>query len=201
MMNKLNKGLVVIAMAGLVFTTNVPSVQVSAASKSCVTSNCNKSNSCTTKKSCTTSNKSNCSNSTCQTGKTFTSGSLCFKVTGGDTAACTGFKQGCSNSASCTIPSTVKCNGKTYNVTQIASNAFSNCDSLKTIKVGNCVKTIGKNAFSGCDKLNNVSLGNSVNKVCSNAFSNCKKLKVINCAKEIKNCATNCFGNADCKVK
>lgn len=139
-MNKLNKGLVVVAMAGLVFTTNVPSVQVSAASKSCVTSNCNKSNSCTTK-------KDNCSNSTYKTGTTFNCGNLCYKVTGGNTVACTGFKKGCSNATSCTIPSSVTCNGKTYKVTQIASNAFSNCKNLKVVNCPKSIKSCGTNCF------------------------------------------------------
>ena len=58
MMNKLRKGLVIVAMAGLVFTTNAPATQVSAATKSCTTS------------------------TTCKTGSTFNCGNLKYKVLG-----------------------------------------------------------------------------------------------------------------------
>lgn len=171
MMNKLRKGFVIAAMAGLVFSTNAPAVQVSAATKNCTTT-------------------------TVSAGKTFNCGNLKYKVTGNNTVTCTGFKNKKSTAKSCTVPSKVSCNGKTYKVTQIANNAFSNCDSLKSIKVSNSCKTIGANAFAGCDSLTKVNLGNCVNTVSKNAFSNCGSLNKINCSNTISNLGSNCFGGA-----
>lgn len=131
--------------------------------------------------------------------QTFTSGKLCYQVTGKNTCTVTGLKKGCNNTASVTIPNSVTCNGKTYKVTAIADKAFCNNDSLKTVKCSNSIKTIGTKAFYDCDSLKNVSLG-GCNTVKSNAFAGCDSLKKVNCAKAIKNLGNNCFGKATCKI-
>lgn len=131
--------------------------------------------------------------------KTFTSGKLCYQVTGNNTCTVTGLKKSCNNATSCTIPSKVTCNGKTYKVTAIANKAFCNNDSLKTVKCANSVKTVGTKAFYGCDNLKNVSLGNC-NTVKSNAFGSCTSLNKINCATKVSNLGSNCFGSAICKI-
>ena len=154
-MNKLREGLVIAAMAVLVFSVNAPATQVAAATKSCTTS---------------------VQSTTAKKGTTFNCGSLTYKVTGNNTVACTGFKNSKSKAKSCTIPSTVSCNGKTYKVTSVANNAFSNCNSLKSVTISNSCKSIGKNAFSGCSNLSKVNLGNCVKTVSKNAFANCGKL-------------------------
>ena len=109
--------------------------------------------------------------------KTFTAGKLCYQVPGNSTCTVTGLKSSYNNTTSCTIPSTVTCNGKTYKVTAVADKAFYNNDSLKSVKVSKNVKCVGNQAFAGCDNL-----------------------KKITCAKAIKKLGNNCFGNAVCKV-
>lgn len=131
--------------------------------------------------------------------QTFTSGKLCYQVTGKNTCTVTGLKKSCQNATSCTIPSSVTCNGKTYKVTSIANKAFCNSDNLKTVKCANSVKTIGTKAFYGCDSLKSVSLGNC-NTVKANAFGSCTSLNKINCTNKISNLGSNCFGNAFCKI-
>lgn len=123
MMNQLKKGFVIVAMAGLVFAGNVQTTQVSAATKSCTTAS------------------ANC------VGTTFSCGGLKYKVTSKNAVTCTGFKNSNSKATSCTIPSKVTCNGTTYNVTKVASNAFSKCKNLKKVKCSSKISNLGKNCF------------------------------------------------------
>lgn len=51
------------------------------------------------------------------------------------------------------IPDTVKINGSTYLVTEIAAGAFKNNGKVKSITVGKNIVKIGKEAFYGCKKL------------------------------------------------
>ena len=43
-------------------------------------------------------------------------------------------------------------------MTEIGKNAFSGCTKLKTVIIGNNVKSIGANAFSGCKKLKDITV-------------------------------------------
>ncbi|MDO5519896.1 MAG: leucine-rich repeat domain-containing protein [bacterium] len=167
------------AMLLSVGTMSVPTASVSAAKAKCNTN--------------VTSTQSN-------TSKKFTSGNLCYKVTGNNTCTVTGLSSQGKKSSSCSIPTSVTCNGKKYKVTSIANNAFKNCDNLKSVKVSNCVSNIGANAFKGCDSLKNVTLGKGVSNLGSNAFSSCNSLKSVNCGSTIKTLGSNCFGNSTCRV-
>ena len=91
-----------------------------------------------TKLNCTSQSNSNCN---------FSSGKLTYKVTGKNTCTVTGLSSKGSNSSSCKIPSSVNCNGKTYKVTNVANNAFKNCDNLKSITCNKSLKTSGSNCF------------------------------------------------------
>ena len=51
--------------------------------------------------------------------------------------------------------------------------AFSDCDSLKSITIGNSVTSIGESAFYSCDSLTSVTIGNSVTSIGDKAFSGC----------------------------
>lgn len=57
-----------------------------------------------------------------------------------------------------TIPTTVKINGVTYKVTQIADNAFANNKKITKVTIGSNVTTIGKKAFYGCKKLKTITI-------------------------------------------
>ncbi len=60
--------------------------------------------------------------------------------------------------------------------TQIYDNEFYGCTNLKTLKIGNGVKTIGKWAFSGCSSLDYFSAGYHVESIGEEAFSDCTGL-------------------------
>ena len=52
-----------------------------------------------------------------------------------------------------TIPLTIKLNGYTLKVIEVASKAFRKFKKLKKVTIGKNVTRIGKNAFNGCSKL------------------------------------------------
>ena len=54
------------------------------------------------------------------------------------------------------IPSTIKINGVTYKVTEIAANAFKGNSKLKKVIIGSNIKKIGKRAFYKCTRLSSV---------------------------------------------
>ena len=77
------------------------------------------------------------------------------------------------------IPNTVKINGMTYKITQIADNAFRNNKKITKVTIRNNIRSIGNNAFRGTARLKTVVIGKNVSKIGSYAFSGCKKLKTI----------------------
>lgn len=90
--------------------------------------------------------KINCTNQT-NSNSIFTSGKLCYQVTGNNTCSVTGLSAKGTKSTSCTIPSTVTCNGKTYKVSNVSNNAFKNCNNLNSITCNKSIKTTGSNCF------------------------------------------------------
>lgn len=127
MMNKLKKGFVIVAMAGMICSVNGPATEVSAATRNCATA---------VAKNCTI-------------GKTFHCGKLKYKVTGKNSVTCIGFCKNSKSAKSCSIPSKVTCNGKTYKVTKVANNAFSNCKKLNRINCSNQIANCSSNCFGG----------------------------------------------------
>lgn len=91
----------------------------------------------------------------------FTSNALNYQITGKNTACVTGVAKKYSNSCSISIPKKVTCNGKTYNVTSVASKAFKNCTNLNKISCSSSLKNI---------------LNKSIKNSCSNSIKlNCRK--------------------------
>lgn len=69
-------------------------------------------------------------------------------------------------------------NGEKY---EIYKSAFSYCDSLTSVTMGNGVTCIGEYAFRNCTNLTSVTIGNSVTSIGKYAFRDCYKLvEVIN---------------------
>ena len=117
-MNQLKKVTLTLAMALAIGATTIPATAtVSAATKVCAQP---------------TQSSTSCD---------FTKGKLNYKITGKNTCTVTGLSVKGQNSSTCTIPSKVTCNGKTYNVTNVAKKAFKNCDNL--LKV-NCSQSLAK---------------------------------------------------------
>ncbi len=67
--------------------------------------------------------------------------------------------------------------GEFTSVINIPNNCFKNCTSLASIDVSN-IQEIGSYAFSGCESLTNINLGESVKKIESAAFSGCSSLVI-----------------------
>lgn len=103
----------------------------------------------------------------------------------------------CSGLTSVTIPNSVTsiggsafygCTGLTEvyfnaeNCTSMGSYdypVFKGCTKLKTLNIGNSVKTIPANAFSGCTGLTSITIPNSVTSIGSYAFEDCDDLETI----------------------
>lgn len=81
------------------------------------------------------------------------------------------------------------------NVKSIGIDAFTKCSSLKTVTIPNSVTSLGS-AFISCSSLENITIGNGVTKIATRTFSGCKSLKTVvlgNGIKEIdKSAFTNC---------
>lgn len=72
------------------------------------------------------------------------------------------------NTATVTVPATVKINGVSFKVTQVGSKAFNGA-SIKTVTIGSNVTTINAKAFTG-SKITKVTIGKNVNKLKASAF-------------------------------
>jgi len=69
------------------------------------------------------------------------------------------------------VPKSIKKNGITYKVTEIANGAFKNNKKLKKVVIGKNVIVIGKKAFFGCKKLKSVIIKTKeLNKIGKKAF-------------------------------
>ena len=77
---------------------------------------------------------------------------------------------------SVTIPGSVTYDNKTYSVTSIGKDAFSDCDDLTSVTIGNSVISIGDWAFFDCSGLTSVTIGNSVTSIGSSTFEGCTGL-------------------------
>ena len=65
------------------------------------------------------------------------------------------------------------------NVTSIGAEAFSGCDSLKSISIPDGVNSIGNGAFMQCSSLETVAFSGSVVKIGASAFAQCYNLDSV----------------------
>lgn len=61
-------------------------------------------------------------------------------------------------------------------LTNIARNAFYNCDALRTVNIPNGVTSIGRDAFYDCDALTTITLPNTVTNIGNRVFYDCYNL-------------------------
>ena len=107
---------------------------------------------------------------------TYQGKTLYYNITFGNTVEVTYYS---SIYGDVVIPSTVRYNGTTYSVTSIGYGAFSGCNGLTSVTIGNSVTSIGNSAFSGCSRLTSVSIPNSVTSIGGSAFSVCRGLTSV----------------------
>ena len=77
------------------------------------------------------------------------------------------------------IPSTIKFQGRVFDVTALSKKAFDNLTKLKHLKIGNKVEIIPKKAFVNCTKLEEVIIGDSVNTIEEKVFYKLPNLKYV----------------------
>ena len=87
-------------------------------------------------------------------------------------------------SGAVTIPETVTYNGSTYTVKVIDDWAFSGCNGLTSVTIGNSVSIIGIQAFAHCDNLTSVNIGSAVTYIGDNVFSYTRNLSHLVVASE-----------------
>ena len=86
-----------------------------------------------------------------------------------------------------TIPQSIKINGYSYQVTEIATNAFRNNKKLKQAVISKNIRKIGKNAFNGCKMLKTVTFkGTAVKSIGSKAFKGTAKKITVKVPKKLK---------------
>ena len=68
------------------------------------------------------------------------------------------------------IPATVTFDGKTYNVTEIASSIFMQCNKIKEVIFPSTLKTIGDYAFWNCNGIQSIMIPASVESIGEEAF-------------------------------
>ena len=109
---------------------------------------------------------------------TDTKAKVSYKITGTKTVEYC--KSTNAKAKSISIPSDVTINGKKYQVTSVASNAFNANKKITKVVIGKNVKSIGENAFKNCTKLKTVEMkSKTLNKIAANAFSGNKNLAKI----------------------
>lgn len=89
-----------------------------------------------------------------------------------------------TNIESVDIPDTVKV---------IWSNAFTNCQELLTVKMGNSVTNIGFDAFRDCTKLKNLTLSTSLQTIGTSAFEGCESLEIVHIPKSVTDWGMEAF--------
>ena len=120
--------------------------------------------------------------------KTFTYKNLKYKITKCTVSSKQVTVTGASKKlTSLSVPSAVKYNGMTFQVTAVNKKAFKNQSKLKSVIIGKNVKSIGSEAFSGCKKLAKIKFsGTAIKSIGKYAFKNIKKNAVFTVKKSKK---------------
>ena len=77
----------------------------------------------------------------------------------------------------------------------IQYGAFYNCTRLKSITIGNSVKSIGNSAFYNCTGLTSIIIPDSVTSIGGYAFNSCTGLKSITIGNSVKSIGDSTFAN------
>jgi len=100
-----------------------------------------------------------------------------------------------NNILSANIPSTIRYKETVYPITDIVHRAFSNCNHLSTITIGDNITIIDGFTFSGCENLTSITIGNNVTSIGPSAFSNCKNLTSVTIGNSVNTIFSSVFYN------
>ena len=120
------------------------------------------------------------------------SNGLTYKTNSDGTASVIGYDHN-TNISKVTIPETARINGKKYNVTSIAANAFSSCQTIESVTIEYGVKTIGECAFCNCHNLKNIIIAKSVQAIGEKAFRGCHKLRSVEVPAQVTSVGEDAF--------
>ena len=84
-------------------------------------------------------------------------------------------------------------NLKMPNVSSIGESAFSGCDSLTSVTIGNSVTTLRDSVFFGCSSLTSINIPNSVTSIGKSAFSNCTNLNSATLGNSVRTLSDSVF--------
>ena len=79
----------------------------------------------------------------------------------------------------------------------IKNYAFYNCQSIKSVEIGNSVTSIGVGAFIGCSELTSVTIGNSVTSIGNEAFYDCSGLTSVTIGNSVTSIGQYAFSGCD----
>lgn len=82
-----------------------------------------------------------------------------------------------------------------YDVTGIADNAFAKDTTIKTVTLGDTIKTVGEAAFKGCTNLTKVTYNKNITKIADDTFNGCKSIKSFTLSSGIKSIGEAAFKN------
>lgn len=92
------------------------------------------------------------------------------------------------------VPEKVKANdGVEYPVTAFGSNAFKDCDGLKSITIPSSVTSLGYCCFEDCSGLTSVTIPSSVTSLGDYCFYECSGLTSINIPSSVISLGQSCF--------
>ena len=92
------------------------------------------------------------------------------------------------------VPEKVKANdGVEYPVTAFGSNAFKDCDGLKSITIPSSVTSLGYCCFWGCSGLTNITIPSSVTYLGECCFYECSGLTSITIPSSVTSLGEHCF--------
>ena len=98
-----------------------------------------------------------------------------------------------SYSGDVVVPAQVTYEGVTYNVTEIANEAFLRCEGMTSISLPESITAINYGSFNMCSSLTSIMLPNSLTAISSNAFRNCYALTSITIPDNVTGMGTHAF--------
>lgn len=131
-------------------------------------------------------------------GKTYTAGSLNYKVLSDKQVSFAGSKK--KTVKTLTIPATVRINNKTFKVVQIEKGACKGWKKLQSVTVGKNVSTIKDEAFMNCKALKTIVFGTETKTIGKKVLKGDKKLtKVQFKGKKLKKIGKGTFAGVSFK--